>query len=505
MLLLGRHPTRFSRKAAGFPMIKCAPVLRSRIIPAIILLAALSAHAGVTIYLKNGRKIVADEAVEKRDTVQYTIEGGQYAIPKSLVDHIESPDTKPLSGDAVLPAAVASTVAPATLSPAPSNHLPAADRLIARVVQGDKVNDDALATIERAGNADETAAAFFAAGRFEFERGNRDRARFYFERATSFAPQNDIVLSHYAATLIQLGRANEAVPYAERAARLAPNSADAFTVLGFAYYGSNGDARAIQAWKRALELRPDGTLQQYLAKAEREEKTESDFREAETGHFVLHFEGSTTAPTLRASLQAELESAYNDLVNALGVAPRATIAVSLYTNQAFFDVTQAPAWSGAINDGRLRIPVQGLTEVTPELRRVLRHELTHSFINQIAGGRCPQWLNEGIAQLMEPRTIGNTRGPRLAHLYAQGGQIPLSSLEVSFLNFSPFEAVLAYDESLAAVEYIRDAYGMSELQSLLRKIGEGSSTESALRLTLHSGYAGMEDEIAQFLNTKYGK
>ena len=484
-------------------MVECAPVLRVPATFALLVALALPACADVTIYLKNGRKIVADEAVETRDSVQYTIEGGQYAIPKALVDHIENSEAKPLSGDAVRPAADAGTIS-TELSPAPAGSLPSADALSARVIRAGKVDDDSLASIERAGNAEQTAAAFFVAGRYEFERGNRDRARFYFERAVSFAPDNDTILSHYAATLVQAGRAADAIPFAERATRLAPNSADAFTVLGFAYYGANGDGHAIAAWKRALELRPDDALKAYLDKAEREEKAESDFRQTETGHFVLHFEGASTSDALRAAIQSELENAYNDLVNALGGAPRASIPVSLYTNQAFFDVTQAPTWSGAINDGRLRIPVQGLTEVTPELRRVLRHELTHSFINQIAGGRCPQWLNEGIAQLMEPRNIGSTRGPKLARLYAAEQEIPLNELEVSFLNFSPFEAVLAYDESLAAVEYIRDTYGASELESILRKIGEGNSAEAALRLTLHTSYSGMEESIGQFLKTKYG-
>lgn len=470
----------------------------------VILALALSAWADATIYLKNGRKISADDAVEKGDTVQYTIGDAQYAIPKSLVDHIENSATQPLSGAAVQPASDAGAIV-AKLPAPEAGTMPASVAVSSRVIHDGKVDDAALAAIEREGNSEQTAAAFFVAGRYEFERGSRDRARFYFERSVSFAPDNDTVLSHYAASLIQLGRAAEALPYAERATRVAPNSADAFTVLGFAYYESNGDVRAITAWKRALELRPDDALKAYLAKAEREEKAESDFRETETGHFVLHFEGSSTSDALRSAVLGELESAYNDLVTQLGGAPRASIPVSLYTNQAFFDVTQAPAWSGAINDGRLRIPVQGLTGVTPELRRVLRHELTHSFINQIAGGRCPQWLNEGIAQLMEPRTIGSTRGPRLAALYAAQQEIPLKNLELSFLNYSPFEAVLAYDESLAAAEYIHDTYGMSELESILRKIGEGNTPEAALRLTIHSNYSDMEDSIGQFLKTKYGK
>jgi len=37
---------------------------------------------------------------------------------------------------------------------------------------------------------------------------------------------------------------------------------------------------------------------------------------------------------------------------------------------------------GALNDGRIRVPVEGLTSMTEELARVLKHELTHSFVGQ---------------------------------------------------------------------------------------------------------------------------
>src|SRR5205814_97190 len=66
--------------------------------------------------------------------------------------------------------------------------------------------------------------------------------------------------------------------------------------------------------------------------------------------------------------------------------------------------TEAPSWAGALNDGKLRIPIGGVDAMNPELGRVLEHELTHSFIRSMARGRCPTWLNEGLAQLMEPRS-----------------------------------------------------------------------------------------------------
>jgi hypothetical protein len=177
--------------------------------------------------------------------------------------------------------------------------------------------------------------------------------------------------------------------------------------------------------------------------------------------------------------------------------------VTLYTKEAFFDVTQAPGWVGAINDGKLRIPIEGVSGMTPELSRVLRHELAHSFIAQITHNRCPTWLNEGVAQALEPKSSA-ANGRVLAQLYASRSQIPLNGLESSFNAYPTQQAVVAYAESLAAVEYIRDTYGMSDVVRILERIGQGSSTEAALRATIHSGYASLEEEIAQYLKKTYG-
>ena len=61
-----------------------------------------------------------------------------------------------------------------------------------------------------------------------------------------------------------------------------------------------------------------------------------------------------------------------------------------------------------------------------------------------------------------------------------------------------------YAESLAAVEYIRSAYGMPDVARILQRIGEGQSVESALRSTIHGGYADLEKEIAAYLKKNYG-
>jgi tetratricopeptide (TPR) repeat protein len=476
-------------------MLECARVRPPWILALLACSALMSAD---TIYLKNGRTIFADKVTENGPRVYYEVGDDAYAIPKTLVDHIEAGGAPPPRS------ASPSSPKPADV-PNVSGSIVGSDAVALKIIKDGRVDSEALAALERAGSADQAAAGFFLAGRHEWERGDRERARFYFDRALSFAPQNDVILVSNAAVLIQLGRPGDAIALAERATRAAPNSADAWMILGFADYSADRLSQAVIAWKRSLALRPDDNVQQHLARAQRELSTESDFSQADSGHFSFHYEGATTSAELRQQVQASLENSYSELVRDLGISPRQNISVSLYTNQAFFDVTQAPSWIGALNDGKLRIPIQGLSGVTPELARVLKHELAHSFINQVSRGRCPQWLNEGMAQLVEPKQLGPTRGRRLADLYRGEHQIPLATLESSFLSFSPFEAILAYDESLAAAEYIRDTYGISELRSILERLGDGSSTETSLRVTIHSGYSDLEDQIARYLYLKYGK
>ena len=462
----------------------------------IVLLAAVSAPAD-TIYLKNGRRILADRVRQNATHVEYDIGDNSYAIPKSLVDHVDAtgmPLSEP-TADAQKPAAEMPAFTPSVSLDG--------SQVAVSVIKNGEVDTSVLDSLDRSGDAQMAASGYFLAVRHEEEAGHRRQAESYFTHALALTPDNAAILTHYAAVLLRGGNYRQALDAARRATLLAPDSPDAFTVLGFAQFMSDRSQEAIRSWKRSLQLRPDATVQQYLAKAQREVTTESDFSERETGHFTLRYQGRQTSDEFRRQLLQALEADYNDLAGQLDAEPRYSIPVVLYTDQEFFDVTQAPSWTSAMNDGKLRIPVSGLTEMTPELARVLKHELAHSFINQLSAGRCPQWLHEGIAQLLEPRTAAPF-GARLGQLMSGHQALPFNMLEGSFVRFTTPEARLAYDESLAAAEYIRDTYGMDDLVRILRRIAEGSSTESALRATIHSGYGGLENEVGTFLQEKYG-
>jgi hypothetical protein len=460
-----------------------------------VLFTALAAPADV-IRLKNGRTIWADQVRENKGRIEYDVGEDTYAIPKSAVERIDAGGIAPQHASS----AASHDVADFTPTTPTFNH--EAD-LTEKVIRDGKVDTDALATLERDGNPELAATGYFLAGKHESDNGNIPQAKHYFEAALRFQPDNATFLIYYAACLWRSGRAAEAVPYAERAVRADPSSPDALAMLGFAQFSSDHTQEAIRAWKRSLKLRPDSTVSQYLARAERESSAESEFSQHESSHFNLHFEGKQTSDSFRRDLLATLESHYDDLVRDLGYSPHDTIVVTLYTEQAFFDVTRAPTWSGAVNDGKLRIPISGMTSMTSDLSRVLKHELAHSFVAQMSGGRCPAWLHEGIAQIEEGKSSA-TYGRPLAQLFGGDRDIPYNALEGSFMRFGTPEAIVAYAESLAAVEYIRDSYGMSDLPRILERISQGSSTEAALRATIHTDYSQLRDELAKWLKDKYG-
>jgi Peptidase MA superfamily/Tetratricopeptide repeat len=462
-----------------------------------MLAVAVSGAFADTICLKNGRKILVDHVRENGTRYEYEIGDNSFAIPKSLVDHVEA-GGMPSSSAAAHGAGVADL--PAFT---PADSLANEGDLVAKIIREGKVDTDALSALEGKGNAELSATANFIAGKFEFERGNVNQAKRYFESALRFQPENSTILVYYAALLVRTGNAAQALPYAQRAVRAAPDSPDAYTMLGYAQFASDHTKDAVASWKHSLALRPDVTVQQFLAKAQREQTAESDFAQRESSHFVLKYEGKQTSEGFRGQILSALESDYDDLSRDLGSPPRDNILVTIYTEQAFFDVTQAPSWSGAINDGKLRIPVSGLSSLTPDLARVLKHELAHSFINQLSAGRCPSWLHEGIAQMLEPKSLGGS-GHQLAQLFKAQRNIPLNMLEGSFQQFSGSQAYLAYAESLAAVSYINESNGMSDIQRILQALSQGTSTEAALRSTIHSDYGQLETDLTKYLADKYG-
>jgi tetratricopeptide (TPR) repeat protein len=274
-------------------------------------------------------------------------------------------------------------------------------------------------------------------------------------------------------------------------------------LAGWAYYGLNKMDQAVAEWKKALALRPDAEVQAALEKAQRDKKEEENYKENESSHFTLRYSGAA-APALARDVLRTLEMHFSAIESELNYSPPDSIGVILYTQEAFADITKAPGWVGALNDGRIRVPVQGLNGVDQELSRVLKHELTHSFVQQKTHGHAPAWIQEGLAQWMEGQRSGEN-GAVLAQIFGAGHAAPLDRLEGSWMGMSGDTARYAYAWALANVEYIVQADGMGDVERILDRIGAGMATEAALKEVLHSDYNDVMQSTAEYLRKNYGR
>jgi predicted negative regulator of RcsB-dependent stress response len=453
-----------------------------------------SASASDTIVLKNGRRIIATNVVEVGDRVTYDTPAGQMSIPKSIVDRIDR------DGFAFNSSAAA---APPPVSAPEIEPVRGYEDISAKAVHDNAIDFSYLAQLEtdaRSGNriaVDKATAAHYAAAQFLTAKGDTTAAVEQYRQGLSFAPDNMGLLLNLAVLYLRQSQFAAALDPLEHARRVDPDSADVAKLTGWAYYGANKMDLAVAEWKRAEKIHPDPDIEHALAKAERDKNEEESYREGETEHFVLKYSGSAT-PDLARGILRVLEDDFNDIESQLDFTPPEPIGVILYTDQTFADITRAPSWAGAINDGRIRIPVQGLTAVTPELARVLKHELTHSFVGQKTHSRAPTWLQEGVAQYMEGRRSVTSAGA-LAAAAGEGNIPSLASLEGSWLGLSQYQASFAYAWSLAAVESIVQSGGMSDVSRLLDEIASAPNTEEAMRAVLRSDYNDLQQQTLAYV------
>ncbi len=445
--------------------------------------------AADTIVLKNGRRVVAESVTEEGSRVIYQTQQGAFTLPKSLVDRVErdsSPTPAASDGGTGLRKSAAVPKLPVR-SATPERLF--VDGQVDRRYLEDLARQPALSPMRKEMMVD----SFLAAVEFEIEHGRMDSALELAKMGAEAAPTDPRMLMGEAVVLIQRQEYRQAREILMRACTQAPTSADAWKFLGFAEYNLDRVEEAIRNWKKSLSLSPDPEVEKLLERAQRETAAEERFLEASSGHFTLRFEGRQISPEFGREILAAMELLFRDLERDLEDSPRDTIMVILYTGQAFYDVTQAPSWTGALFDGKIRVPLEGLTSVTPELRSVLRHEMTHSFVRARAKGRCPAWLNEGLAQVEE----GKTSARYAARL--QNGRLPLTALTEPFAGLDASVVPAAYAVSLAAVEMLKQSQGLGDLGRVLDRLATGTAVDAAFRSVYRMSLADVETDLTRYL------
>lgn len=277
---------------------------------------------------------------------------------------------------------------------------------------------------------------------------------------------------------LHAGRAQEAAAVLEEASALAPDNAQVLVLLAQGYVELDRRLEALELVFRARDAgAPETVVGPLIARLGREVDAEWDFGERETEHFHIRFADEELPGTVDVVADA-LERAYRVVGGKLGVHPPERTPVVLYARQDFHSLTRTSAWAEGVFDGRIKIPVRGLSGGEPDLDRVVRHEYAHAVVAHLGGRRVPAWINEGIAMWAEEETDGD-RLEWAQSTVAQSGAAPLRHLEPSFARLSSDQARLAYAQSYLAVRSLIARYGAARIRRLLEEIGRRRPLETA--------------------------
>jgi tetratricopeptide (TPR) repeat protein len=397
------------------------------------------------LYLKNGRRIVVDRYWEGENQVFYELNGSTFGFPKSLLERVERDEP--------------------AYSQKPSS----------------KPRDDTVG-----GMRNETVTQTIDAARKLARKGDLDEALRLYRQALSIAPDSIPGRVELAELFMRRGNLSSAQSQLEQAKRVVPDEPTVREKLGDVYYRRGRTALAIREWQRALELSPNADLLDKLKRALRENNQDIEFDELKRPHFLIRYDGVVNESIGRA-VAAALDEEYFDLVREFHFRPQTPVTVTLYTNRELKATLNAPSWASAINDGHVRIPVEGLGSVTPDLRRLLRHELTQSFVSARTRGNCPIWFQEGLAYFRAGETPPDLY-QTLREARDTGTIMPLWSLEGSLLHFPKEKARLAHLESLAATMYVVERKNRRALVQILDRLADRKTMNEALKKVVGLDY-----------------
>ena len=312
----------------------------------------------------------------------------------------------------------------------------------------------------------------------ELKLSRYDQAAEHFGLARELVPEgNDLGLMRGIA--LYLGKHYDA---ARTELLAAGDRAEPLVYLGKIGYDTGDLPGALALWRRALELDPaQKGVAALIEKAERELPVESKMDKGYSSMFDLSFDAELP-PGLSAEVLDALESAYNSVGGDLGHFPTTRIPVLLYTKSDYSSVTAGPDWSGGLYDGKIRLPVGGVTKLTPQMRAIIFHEFTHVLIAELAHGNTPTWLNEGLAEIQGRKEF--TPAAPDPHGSKVGRLLSMATLSGAFTSMAGAEAGLAYQQSHSMVQFMVSRYGWYAMQRILKHLGERAGIESAVAQAL---------------------
>jgi tetratricopeptide (TPR) repeat protein len=429
---------------------------------AIFALIVLSTSAFCdVIHLKNGRQIECESAWEDGKEVRYKTGTGVVGIPRAMVAKIEKTNSKvPTQTAQSKPSETSTQTSVESLAP------------------------DAKMILAR---------SFTDLGKDQVEKKDFVSALENFKKAYAMVKNRDTTFN-LAMVYFQLKDDWNAELLFNELLKLEPKNTIALNMLGEIAWRKERLDEALDLWQRSLQLKKDPVLSAKLDRLKRERKASSTYDNSESLHFIMRYDGGKADPYLVDQISDFLEETYQNLSLKFDAFPTTAFVIVLYPQERFQAITDAPAWSGGINDGKIKLPIKGVKSLNADMKDALIHELTHSFVNFKSSGNCPVWLQEGLAQHMEGKQASNEANHLLSSL-AFNGQLPgIEQLNGSFIGASTDVAQVLYVQSLAFTSFLLERQPFYHVNSLLDELGKGNQLDDAFLAAYLQPLSRLESE-----------
>ena len=295
---------------------------------------------------------------------------------------------------------------------------------------------------------------------------------------------------------LKMGRVQEAQPRAIDLMASFPDN-PSLHFLGAKVAFLSGDFEgAVLRITRALELRPDWKeAQRWKEELERELQVWNNGQRFSSAHFVCVASADDLGMVQLSKYVSEvLEASARALVADLNLRLTEPVLVLLMRKEDFR--AHAPDWSAGIFDGRIRLAVEEEANADA-FEATVRHEVTHAVLHRL-GYRLPTWMDEGLAQYMEGKSVARARD-RLVEA-AFRGELPTGkALQGEWSSWEDRHKVsAAYDFALSMTCWVEENYGRSALIGLVRELRHESLENLSLRL-LGRDFADVQSNHRQWL------
>lgn len=216
------------------------------------------------------------------------------------------------------------------------------------------------------------------------------------------------------------------------------------------------------------------------------------------GGTVLRLHTPKQWKPLAAKISIVLRDTHSEFTTLMGDIPQFETAVHIMESKAFYALTGAPRWTNALFlRGDIILPV-AVDEPLDygNIARSVKHEYTHAVNAALTAGRCPGWIDEGLAQYHE-----GAENPllyqALADWLSDNRPVPFRLLLGGFTKLDTEMVPAAYAQSLVASSSIVRMYGYPKLRRYFDGLREGATRTDAFREAFGVSEASFEERLGK--------